>query len=79
MHSFAAYTFVILNVTEGEVKDLQYLPFHAGAKRRSTNADASFCFTASDTEQHHLGGLDQCRRGLAHFQLQLARGVGCNQ
>jgi hypothetical protein len=38
MHSFAAYTFVILNVTEGEVEDLQYLPFHAGAERRSTNA-----------------------------------------
>jgi hypothetical protein len=29
---------VILNVTEGGVKDLLYLPFHIGAKRRSTNA-----------------------------------------
>jgi hypothetical protein len=28
-------TFVILNVTEGGVKDLLYLPFNIGAKRRS--------------------------------------------
>jgi hypothetical protein len=28
---------VILNVTEGGVKDLLYLPFNIGAKRRSTN------------------------------------------
>ena len=27
---------VILNVTEGGVKDLLHLPFHIGAKRRST-------------------------------------------
>jgi hypothetical protein len=27
---------VILNVTEGGVKDLLYLPFDIGAKRRST-------------------------------------------
>jgi hypothetical protein len=79
VHSFAAYTFVILNVTEAAVEGSAVSSFHAGAKRRSTNADASFCFTASDTEQHHLGGLDQCRRGLSHFQLQLARGIGCNQ
>jgi hypothetical protein len=31
---------VILNVTEGGVKDLLYLPFHNGAKRRSTNPNA---------------------------------------
>jgi hypothetical protein len=29
---------VIPNVTEGGVKDLLYLPFNIGAKRRSTNA-----------------------------------------
>jgi hypothetical protein len=28
--------FVILNVTEGGVKDLLYLSFNIGAKRRST-------------------------------------------
>jgi hypothetical protein len=28
--------FVILNVTEGGVKDLLHLPFGIGAKRRST-------------------------------------------
>jgi hypothetical protein len=28
---------VILNVAEGGVKDLLYLPFNIGAKRRSTN------------------------------------------
>jgi hypothetical protein len=27
----------MLNVTEGGVKDLLYLPFHIGAKRRTTN------------------------------------------
>jgi hypothetical protein len=31
---------VILNVTEGGVKDLLYLPFNNGAKRRSTNPNA---------------------------------------
>jgi hypothetical protein len=30
-----AHTFVILNVTEGGVRDLLYLPFHIGAERRS--------------------------------------------
>jgi hypothetical protein len=30
---------VILNITEGGVKDLLYLPFNIGAKRRSTNAE----------------------------------------
>jgi len=30
----------VLNVTEGGVKNLLYLPFHIGAKRRSTNPDA---------------------------------------
>jgi hypothetical protein len=29
---------VILNVTEGGVKDLLYLPFDIGAKRRSANS-----------------------------------------
>jgi hypothetical protein len=31
---------VILNVTEGGVTDLLYLPFNIGAKRRSTNVNA---------------------------------------
>jgi hypothetical protein len=35
------HNFVILNVTEGGVKDLLYLPFNIGAKRRSTNANAA--------------------------------------
>jgi hypothetical protein len=31
-------SFVTLNVTKGGVRDLLYLPFHIGAKRRSGNA-----------------------------------------
>jgi hypothetical protein len=34
------HNFVILNVTEGGVKDLLHLPSNTGAKRRSTNAAA---------------------------------------
>jgi hypothetical protein len=33
--------YVILNVTEGGVKDLLYLPFDIGAKRRSTEGRIS--------------------------------------
>jgi hypothetical protein len=40
VEQFSMHTFVILNVTEGGVRDLLYLPFHIGAKRRSTNANA---------------------------------------
>jgi hypothetical protein len=40
VEQFSLHTFVILNVTEGGVGDLLYLPFHIGAKRRSTNANA---------------------------------------
>jgi hypothetical protein len=36
-----AYTLVILSVTEGGVRDLLYLPFHIGAKRRSTKINAA--------------------------------------
>jgi hypothetical protein len=36
----SGHKLVILNVTEGGVKDLLYLPFDLGAKRRTTNADA---------------------------------------
>jgi hypothetical protein len=32
---------VILNVTEGGVKDLLYLPFNVGAKHRSSNPHAA--------------------------------------
>ena len=40
VEQFSMHTFVILNVTEGGVRDLLDLPFHIGAKRRSTNANA---------------------------------------
>ena len=32
------HTFVILNVTEGGVRDLLYLSFNIGAERRSTKS-----------------------------------------
>jgi hypothetical protein len=35
--SRSLHTVVILNVTEGGVKDLLYLPLHIGAKGRSTH------------------------------------------
>jgi hypothetical protein len=44
------HNFVILNVTEGGVRDLLYLPFNIGAKRRSTNAN-----TVSATDPHAPG------------------------
>jgi hypothetical protein len=42
------YKRVILNVTEGGVKDLLYLPFNTGTKRRSTK-----CY---DCLTRHTGG-----------------------
>jgi hypothetical protein len=37
-HKLPCFASVILNVTEGGVKDLLYLSFHIGAKRRSAKA-----------------------------------------
>jgi hypothetical protein len=40
VNRYFPHTFVILNVTEGGVKDLLHLPFNIGAKRRSTKTNA---------------------------------------
>jgi hypothetical protein len=45
--------FVILNVTEGGVRDLLYLSFNIGAKRRSTKSNAAnFRFTTLEKHPH---------------------------
>jgi hypothetical protein len=42
----SSHKLVILNETEGGVKDLLYLPFNVGAKRHSANAE-NFSLTST--------------------------------
>jgi hypothetical protein len=76
VEQFSLHTFVILNVTEGGVRDLLYLPFHIGAKRRSTNANAELLSHHASFAQAHASKKAEppLRQELSHSSLRRITG-----